>query len=98
MACSSSEHLQYDAFCFWRCIYLWQMIAHKQVQFLCLQDINICLSDVWKRLFWLFERRLLLSLLHIIFYCVFPYYVGFLLSFISYLNSLFISFLFSFII
>ena len=28
----------------------------------------------------------------------FPYYVGFLLSFISYLNSLFISFLFSFII
>jgi hypothetical protein len=46
MACSSSEHLQYDAFCFWRCIYLWQMIAHKQVQFLCLQGINICLSDV----------------------------------------------------
>ena len=33
--------------------------------------IDDVVPDLWKRLFWLFERRLLLSLLHIIFYCVF---------------------------
>ncbi len=53
---------------------------------------------VWKRLFLVIREESLFVTSAYYFILCFPYYVGSISSFISYLNSLFISFLFYFII